>query len=346
MKKRTFLFWAFVSTLVCLQAQDTLRMADPKPCYYAPHWTTTDTVSSIAGMRLSDAFTVDSRRFVTSDTLTVYGIAISAYIPTASLNDYEYATISLDSAFEYLRVYKRVGDSMTVVGDSMLMLHMRDTPVSYYMDVDKVVKPLVSWLPPQEIPLFPIYEVYYNSPFTVTDSFFVGITNYHYHIDASERVYTSVPIDINGASPYPYDHKEDDIMAGCKRESDGKWVFFTTGIHLFMYPIIALCDTTQADTTVVDTTIVDTGDTVAIRMPEYFGRYVSVSPNPATGSAEVLSSFGLSRVEVFNAAGRKVMDLKAEGLKATLDVSKLPSGAYLLRIHTPQGMTTKKLVVR
>ncbi|MBR0169630.1 MAG: T9SS type A sorting domain-containing protein, partial [Bacteroidales bacterium] len=91
---------------------------------------------------------------------------------------------------------------------------------------------------------------------------------------------------------------------------------------------------------------VDSNDTVAIRMPEYYGRYVSVSPNPATGSAEVLSSFGLSRVEVFNAAGRKVMDLKAEGLKATLDVSKLPSGAYLLRIHTPQGMTTKKLVVR
>ena len=91
---------------------------------------------------------------------------------------------------------------------------------------------------------------------------------------------------------------------------------------------------------------VDSNDTVAIRMPEYYGHYVSVSPNPAMGSAEVLSSFGLSRVEVFNAAGRKVMDRKTEGLKATLDVSKLPSGAYLLRIHTPQGMTTKKLVVR
>ncbi len=83
-----------------------------------------------------------------------------------------------------------------------------------------------------------------------------------------------------------------------------------------------------------------------IDTPEIDENEVTLSPNPATGSAEVLSSFGVSRVEVFSAAGRKMMDLKAEGLKATLDVSKLPSGAYLLRIHTPQGMTTKKLLIR
>ena len=28
----------------------------------------------------------------------------------------------------------------------------------------------------------------------------------------------------------------------------------------------------------------------------------------------------------------------------TLDVSSWPSGAYLLRIHTPQGIATKKLL--
>ncbi|MBR0169237.1 MAG: T9SS type A sorting domain-containing protein, partial [Bacteroidales bacterium] len=101
-------------------------------------------------------------------------------------------------------------------------------------------------------------------------------------------------------------------------------------------------------TVVIDTTVVDTThvDTVAINTVRLLERYVSVMPNPATERVQVLSSFGLSRVEVFNAAGRKVMDLKAEGMKATLDVSKLPSGAYLLRIHTPQGVTTKKLVVR
>ena len=342
MKNRFLLFAVLAATAVNMQAQDTLTMADPKPCYYAPHWTTTDTVASAIGMRLSYAFYDQSRCFYTQDTLTVYGIAISAYIPS-DLEPEVYANLSLDSAYEYLRVYKRIGDSMTVIGDSMLTLHMRDTPVSYYMDVDKVVKPLVSWLPPEEIPVFPIYEVYYDSSFTVTDSFFVGITNNHYHLDRSGQFYTSVPIDINGAAPYPYDPKEDDVMAGNKRTSDGKWVFYETGVHLFLYPIIALCDTTQADTNIVDTTHVDT---VVVRLPEFMGRYVSVSPNPATGSAEVLSSFGVSRVEVFSAAGQKVMDRKAEGLKATLDLSNLPSGTYLLRIHTPQGVTTKKLLVK
>ena len=140
-------------------------------------------------------------------------------------------------------------------------------------------------------------------------------------------------------------------------DSTRRWVFegpneninFGYVIFPILSPKPAIDTTVVNDTTVViDTTVIDTThvDTVAIHMPEFMGRYVSVSPNPATGSAEVLSSFGLRRVEVYSAAGLKVMDLKAEGFKATLDVSKLPSGAYLLRIHTPQGMTTKKLVVR
>ena len=111
------------------------------------------------------------------------------------------------------------------------------------------------------------------------------------------------------------------------------WYYLSDSLYtkyLFIFPIIAPPDTT----------------TVGVEKPDMVYRYTSVQPNPATERVEVLSSFGVSRVEVFNAAGRKVMDLKAEGLKATLDVSKLPSGAYLLRIHTPQGMTTKKLVVR
>ncbi|MBR6291671.1 MAG: T9SS type A sorting domain-containing protein [Bacteroidales bacterium] len=53
-------------------------------------------------------------------------------------------------------------------------------------------------------------------------------------------------------------------------------------------------------------------------------------------------------VEAFNMAGEKVHTLRLPDapLTATLDVRRWPSGTYLLRIHTPQGIAVKKLVVR
>lgn len=159
-----------------MQAQDTVTMADPKPSYYAPYWTTTDSISGITSVGLSRDYYATTRSFHTEDSLTIYDIAISAQLFSTEPVE------RLENTYEYLRVYKRSGDSMSVISDSMLMLHMRDTPVSYYLNIDKIYQP-VDFLPPYEIPTFPIYELYYEHPLTVTDSFHVGITNLHYHID-------------------------------------------------------------------------------------------------------------------------------------------------------------------
>ena len=75
-------------------------------------------------------------------------------------------------------------------------------------------------------------------------------------------------------------------------------------------------------------------------------RYVTVQPNPATNEARVLSSFGLTRIEAFDAGGRQVMGREATGVEATLDVTSWPRGTYLLRITTPLGTATKKLLVQ
>ena len=60
----------------------------------------------------------------------------------------------------------------------------------------------------------------------------------------------------------------------------------------------------------------------------------------------MVSSFGLSAVELYNAAGAKVAEQPATGYSATLDVGTLPPGPYLVRITTPAGKVTKKLVVQ
>ena len=87
-------------------------------------------------------------------------------------------------------------------------------------------------------------------------------------------------------------------------------------------------------------------DTVGISRADMVGRYVTVQPNPATEEAQVLSSFGIERIDAYTGDGRCILSQEANGLQAVLDVRGWASGTYLLRIATPMGTTTKKLLVR
>ena len=73
---------------------------------------------------------------------------------------------------------------------------------------------------------------------------------------------------------------------------------------------------------------------------------VSITPNPATDEATVLSSFGIDEVDVFDMGGASVLRQQASGLKARLDVKALPRGTYIVRIHTPLGVTARKLILQ
>ena len=75
-------------------------------------------------------------------------------------------------------------------------------------------------------------------------------------------------------------------------------------------------------------------------------RFTQVLPNPAHGQVSVISSYRLSRVEVYDLQGRALLSHDDEGLSTVLDISSLPSGHYLMVIHTPAGLATKKLTVQ
>jgi hypothetical protein len=68
-------------------------------------------------------------------------------------------------------------------------------------------------------------------------------------------------------------------------------------------------------------------------------------PNPAREQVTVLSSYRLSRVVVYDLGGRAVLEQEDDGLATTLDVSGLAKGVYVVAIHTPAGIATKRLVV-
>ena len=74
-------------------------------------------------------------------------------------------------------------------------------------------------------------------------------------------------------------------------------------------------------------------------------RFTQMMPNPARGLVTVMSSYRLSRVVVYDLKGNTVLEQEDEGLTTTFDVSTLAKGVYVVAIHTPAGIATKRLVV-
>ena len=74
-------------------------------------------------------------------------------------------------------------------------------------------------------------------------------------------------------------------------------------------------------------------------------RFTQMMPNPARGQVTVLSSYRLSRVVVYDLSGRAVLEQEDDGLATALDVGGLAKGVYVVAIHTPAGIATKRLVV-
>ena len=94
----------------------------------------------------------------------------------------------------------------------------------------------------------------------------------------------------------------------------------------------------------LDICLCDTGGGASIEMP-LLDQLTYLMPNPAADQVQVLSSYGMTRVEAYSLQGMKMADLRVRGLSATLDVSRWPRGMYIIVIHTPAGNVTKKLAV-
>ena len=72
-------------------------------------------------------------------------------------------------------------------------------------------------------------------------------------------------------------------------------------------------------------------------------------PNPASGEVTVSVDGCVQSIVIYNAQGQPVGGWKNISLaeaSATLDVGTLPAGPYLVRIATPAGSVTRKLVVQ
>ncbi len=93
---------------------------------------------------------------------------------------------------------------------------------------------------------------------------------------------------------------------------------------------------------------VDTAQQEGIEVPEEVSdlqRFVRLMPNPASGNVVVMSSYGMERVEVYDARGGRVYDCPAKGTSTGFDVLSWAKGTYVVLVRTPAGTAAKRLVV-
>ncbi|MCR5444914.1 MAG: T9SS type A sorting domain-containing protein [Bacteroidales bacterium] len=365
MKKVVFIISTLFMMVGNTMAQDTLTSYYPKAGYFYNTWFHEHGYYSESDCLMPYNGYVYAIYFHTDDTLPIYGIGASLSTPDLTYdpetNPYPYPWVidtSWKEVYEYLGLYRWVGDTLQTASDS-LYVHMKETPVSYYFKWDRP-----KWIYSACDSVLPFYERYFDEPVMMTDTFLTGIT-----MRTSWVVMHGVfPIDsfyIRPISLHAYlawDSGDSIVLKGrtkyrhfdtiryqiVSRDDNDLPDRFEMTKYPLIFPILTPPDTTIGDTTIIDTTIVDTTivDTVGIADVQLVGRYVALQPNPASERVRVTSSFGLQRIEIYNAAGARVREERASGYTATLDLGTLPEGAYLVRVHTPAGSTTKKLVVQ
>jgi len=89
-------------------------------------------------------------------------------------------------------------------------------------------------------------------------------------------------------------------------------------------------------------------DSGAVGIRQHIIEDFVLEPNPAHGCVQVLLPAVVlgGQMVLCDMTGRELMVFNIRHLKFNVDVSTLPAGTYLLRISTPTGVTTKKLLIK
>lgn len=72
---------------------------------------------------------------------------------------------------------------------------------------------------------------------------------------------------------------------------------------------------------------------------------VNVYPNPVNNTLYVNATSNISKIEVFNTLGQKVMTVSANDNHAQLNTSNLSKGMYMLKLHTDNGVVNQKFTI-
>ena len=76
------------------------------------------------------------------------------------------------------------------------------------------------------------------------------------------------------------------------------------------------------------------------------GQFVKLFPNPASDQVQVMSSFEIRGIEVYDLNGNTMLKQDADGHSLAFSAGDWPSGIYVAVIRTNAGNFAKKLVIK
>ena len=337
--KKIFFIYLILSSVMYAKAQEVVYK--PLNTYYYTHWTA-DTCRDMASFdQMYDVFMQPiryahfKRAIVDDKSITVYGVAFCAFVDTCIC----YSNMVINTRYYTNNIEYPIPDS------AYLKVQMRRYDNGAMpLVTETIVHPLYSMprnylrVPLSGIPDMPIYEAYFPESVTVSDDtiyvgyfiphpegpfFYLNYTmNFHTWPISSAQLFQRVDSYLDKDSSMVGDYMILDTIGGEWNSQFPNAMWF----DMYLFPIIA--PQPQG--------VEENREEVKVLL----------SPNPASHLAGVSASAVIERLEVYNTAGEKVYESQPGHVLAFLDVSQWPSGVYLLRIHTPQGETTKKLVVR
>lgn len=73
---------------------------------------------------------------------------------------------------------------------------------------------------------------------------------------------------------------------------------------------------------------------------------INIYPNPAEKELNVSSSVEITKIEILNIIGQVVYTKELKSKNTKIDISNLPKGNYITKIHTKKGVKINKFVVQ
>ena len=118
--------------------------------------------------------------------------------------------------------------------------------------------------------------------------------------------------------------------------SSGQFKYVITDVQKNLQDNTILCEA-SGDTLLVDYSLgINAVENPAVR----------IFPQPANEHLTIQSQNRIGTCELFNIVGEKILSLRSEGRnEITINVSSLPAGIYILRVHSASGSTVMKLSI-
>ena len=270
---------------------------------------------------------------------TLNGVEVEWKDYSDELKEIYYRDAIIDTAFdhseEYIRAYELNKDTITILRETLF--NLGTTPISYYYEVPDEIRPHDIY--PKSIWLVQFYEMYFDEPLLVTDSFYVGMSQYlpWHNQDSRYPKWPLYPtmniisrnIVENPLLPWNDLFSPDSNCAHWSFRREHPEILTLQEDNLWMFPI-------------VDSGSWNPDSTEAIAsMPP--APTVTVSPNPTTGKIFVQSENNISHIEIYNSQGQLVDVHDICAYSCEFDLSDYRSGVYFLHIYTSGGTVSKRV---